>query len=319
LHTLGVAGGVPISVPDGSYVSFFNSPYVGHRLATSVDVYTEHGEWGDPVPSPVSGAVKHVRRIRMGQTRAFPGEDYDYAVGILPDGSERSLLRTLHCSPTVNPGDRVEVGQEIGVVLRSRFFCFWTSPHYHIDVMDAENFHRSSKSYPIQVPHQALSTRLSSVTAPPDSLQCSVMLVGPDYAIAVPECAPSCSVGPYTGLVAMDTRRTAAGIFDGGFPYYPFCGAYRGRPSAENPPFCGWALPLGQLIRESGRLTVYDQARGYGVFVNDTQIRGISTYLYSACQLTHGQVPLKLVPQSRGGFDGVLVEGESCTVTCSLL
>ncbi len=317
LHTLGTAGGIPISVPDGSYVSFFNSPYVGHRLATSVDVYTEKHQWGDPVLSPVSGEVKHVRRIKMGQTRAFSAEDYDYAVGILPDGSERAILRTLHCSPTVSPGNRVEVGEEIGSVLRSRFFCFWTSPHYHIDVMDEADFHRSSKSYPMEIAQQALTTRFPGQVIDSDGLQCSATYVGRDYAIAASDDLPICSVGSYTGLVAVDTARTVVGIIDVGFPYYPFCGTYRGRTATGCPVPHGWTLPLGQLIHERDGLSVHNQAQGYGVFANETRIRGISTYLYTAHQLTRGQIPLKLVPQSPGGFEGILVEGESFMVTCT--
>ena len=147
MRTIGKANGVGIAIPDDAYFSFFNSPYIGHRNCSSVDVYPSHNEWAGPAFSPVKGTVVKLKQIRMGKKRKFETNEYDYATGIKPIDNEDSILRILHCDPTVKIGDEVAPGDEIGSLLRSRYFNFWTGPHYHIDVVNSKFFVKNYTTY----------------------------------------------------------------------------------------------------------------------------------------------------------------------------
>ena len=121
MRVVGSAKGINIHAPDDAYFSYFNSPYIGHSIGSVVDIYPNHQEWCGVIESPVSGKVVKIKKIQMGQPRNFPTEDYDYAVGILPEGSDDYIIRLLHCEPVVVEDEQVSLGDPIGKTIRSRY------------------------------------------------------------------------------------------------------------------------------------------------------------------------------------------------------
>ncbi|MFW9850762.1 MAG: hypothetical protein ACFFF4_16670, partial [Candidatus Thorarchaeota archaeon] len=147
MKTIGTANGIGIAIPDDASLSFHNSPYIGHRNQSSVDIYPAHEDWSGSAFSPVDGKVVRTQQIKMGKPRRFKTEEFDHAIGIQPIDNEESIVRILHCRPTIQTGDTISMGEEIGSLLRSRYFNFWTSPHYHVEVLNSQDFRRSSNSY----------------------------------------------------------------------------------------------------------------------------------------------------------------------------
>ena len=66
MRRVGSAAGIDLFAPVDAYFSYFNSPYVGHKQGTSIDIYPSHEEWGGPAYSPIAGQVIRVKKMRMG-------------------------------------------------------------------------------------------------------------------------------------------------------------------------------------------------------------------------------------------------------------
>ncbi|MHA2352262.1 MAG: hypothetical protein ACXABX_03995, partial [Candidatus Thorarchaeota archaeon] len=132
MRIVGSAAGINIHAPEDAYFSFFNSPYIGHDIGSAIDIYPRHQEWGGDVVSPVSGKIVKTRKMRMGQPKQFPTHEFDYGIGILPEESDTDIVRIMHCEPDVSEGENVVLGDPIGRAIRSRYFNYWTGPHYHV-------------------------------------------------------------------------------------------------------------------------------------------------------------------------------------------
>ncbi|MFX1606507.1 MAG: hypothetical protein ACFFDD_11450, partial [Promethearchaeota archaeon] len=154
MRVVGSALGINIHAPEDAYFSYFNSPYIGHNIGSAVDIYPRHQKWGGDVVAPVSGEIVKTEKMRMGRPKQFPTNEFDYVIGILPEESDTDLLRVMHCEPTLNEGETVELGDRIGKAIRSRYFNYWTGPHYHVEILPEESFRRSSKSYPLELDYQ---------------------------------------------------------------------------------------------------------------------------------------------------------------------
>ncbi|WP_227375307.1 hypothetical protein [Haladaptatus halobius] len=140
--------------------SLYNSPYVAHDEGCAIDLYP--GSAGRPpgsragseatretsAPSPVAGEVVAVRSVTA------PPKPYAVARDhlIVVDTGEY-LVRMLHVEPNVEPGDRIEVGDSLGELVRSGFFAPWVSNHIHLGFRERDaNPMRASGSLPIEVP-----------------------------------------------------------------------------------------------------------------------------------------------------------------------
>jgi len=123
--------------------SLYNSPYVAHDRGCAIDLYPEDNRGR----SPVAGEVVDTRTVR--------GPDRPYAVTedhlILIDTGEY-VARVLHVEPAVSPGDRVEVGDSLGEMVRSGFFGQWVDNHVHLGFRNLDgNPYRAAGSLPVDV------------------------------------------------------------------------------------------------------------------------------------------------------------------------
>jgi hypothetical protein len=123
--------------------SLYNSPYPAHDLGCAVDLYPDRAD--GLAPSPVAGTVLDI------QERRVPDQSYAEATdtvlllsveeeatpGLTLDGNEYDeewVARILHVDPAVAPGDRVEVGDPLGRLVRSGFFAPWVANHVHLEL-----------------------------------------------------------------------------------------------------------------------------------------------------------------------------------------
>lgn len=100
----------------------YNSPYPAHVEGRAIDLYPEFG-----APSPVAGTVVDTLTVRA------PSRDYadpnDHLIVI--DTGEH-LARLLHIDPDVEVGDRIEIGDDLGTLVRSGYFAPWVDNHIHL-------------------------------------------------------------------------------------------------------------------------------------------------------------------------------------------
>jgi len=125
--------GVNIYCPVDGKFSFFNSPYPAHPSYTGIDVYPKR-DFSKFAPSPVVGEVTNIRRVKCPQGKDFKGSSYDYVILFRSLENSKRWIKILHIKPLVKVGDIVEPGEDLGTLLRSGFFNFWTDPHIHVEV-----------------------------------------------------------------------------------------------------------------------------------------------------------------------------------------
>ena len=125
--------GVKIYCPEKGRFSFFNSPYPAHHAFAGIDVYPGR-TFGDVAPSCVRGKVTAVRRVKCPPRKDFECSPHDYVILLCSSENPERWIKVLHVEPSVKVGDIIEIGEDLGVLLRSGFFDFWTDPHLHIEV-----------------------------------------------------------------------------------------------------------------------------------------------------------------------------------------
>lgn len=123
--------------------SSYNSPYPAHDHGHAVDLYPGH----DDARSPVAGEVLDTRTVRC------PPKDYavDQDHLVLIDTGEH-VARILHVDPAVEAGDRVDVGDSLGTLVRSGFFGQWVDNHVHLEFRDPDRDpYRATGSLPLDL------------------------------------------------------------------------------------------------------------------------------------------------------------------------
>ncbi|SMO63241.1 hypothetical protein [Halorubrum cibi] len=134
--------------------SRFNSPYPAHDTGCAVDLYPPGGDG----ISPVAGIVRETHTVGCPERSYAASEDHLIVVDLdeewcrRTDAEPGTLARILHVTPSVEPGDRVEVGDALGPMTRSGFFGRWVDDHVHLEFRSpGTNALRASGSLPIGV------------------------------------------------------------------------------------------------------------------------------------------------------------------------
>ncbi|AUX09671.1 hypothetical protein AArcSl_2046 [Halalkaliarchaeum desulfuricum] len=130
--------------------SLYNSPYPAHDCGRAIDLYPET----ETARSPVAGEVLDTKTV------GCPGRPYavdcDHLIVIRVNGepadADGLVARILHVDPDVAPGDRIEVGDPLGQLVRSGFFGPWVDNHVHLGFrLPDRNPLRARGSLPISV------------------------------------------------------------------------------------------------------------------------------------------------------------------------
>ena len=123
--------------------SLYNSPYPAHGSGCAIDLYPID----DDAHSPVAGTVLETRTVQC--------PDQPYAVGtdhlILIDCGDR-IARILHVDPDVNAGEKIDLGDPLGTLIRSGFFGRWVDNHIHLGFRrPGQNLQRASGSLRVDI------------------------------------------------------------------------------------------------------------------------------------------------------------------------
>ncbi len=263
IKTVATSEGVNIGCPEDGKYAFFNSPYMAHRLSTGIDIYPP-AEFGETTPSPVTGEINLVRRIRCPRGRGFKDPGYDMVTVLKSSENPLMAIKLLHIDPVVGPGDMVKQGQELGRLLRSGYFGTGTSPHIHVEVRDMYDPLRVRGGHVIKRTHDI------GHNTQPEKLVGIVTRSIPEFSIIKLDGVVAC------GLPA-DVGGTT-GILDGGIPYYGWMGAHfcEGPPDGEEIKLAG--LPIADIVSFTPNTCLAD-CRNFKVKVDGTDILGLSLRL----------------------------------------
>ena len=283
--------GVTVSCPRDGLFSFYNSPYPAHRLSTGIDVYPDAG-FGGMAPSPVSGEVTLIRRVRSPRGRGYEASEYDVVTLLRSRESPGKVVKLLHVDPTLSVGDEVRTGEELGRLLRSGYYGFATSPHVHVEVREPSD--------PLRARGGHVMERLMDVgrVEPLGELRGVVTLCSPEFSILRLDT-------PASGLPA--EVGGVSGVLDGGIPYYGWMGVHydSGRPEGGAVELMGHPIATTGAIHD--RVCLAD-CNDFSVKVEGKPILGLSLRLSP-----RRGAEVKLVPRRIGGL--ALDEGTEATVS----
>jgi hypothetical protein len=303
MRVVGSASGIKILAPDDAYFSYFNSPYIGHILGTAVDIYPMPQVWGDSIPSPVTGEVVQIKKIRMGTPKAFPTEDYDFGIAILPEGADTKIIRVMHCEPAIQVGERIDTEDTLGTLIRSRYFNYWTGPHYHTEIMSLDAFHRSSQSHTLEM---NLNTAVEKSGTLPSSIEVLLTDVNKDRAVGYPQKKIHAKIRDLRGLSVHGGNTGQVGIVDAGISHYRH-GGILGKNSFRtgDETYLG-QIPLGKVNETRDGVGFFRFEHKLTATINGIGLRGLSCFIYPPDYLKRGMPPLVLIPEKYGGFLGIL-------------
>jgi hypothetical protein len=314
MRVIGSAEGINIHAPEDAYFSYFNSPYIGHDIGSAIDIYPRHQKWGGYVVTPVSGKIVKTRKMRMGQPKQFPTHEFDYGIGILPEVSDTDIVRIMHCEPTVSEGETITLGDYIGRAIRSRYFNYWTGPHYHVEILPLESFRRSTKSYPLELEYQFETRKPNSLQK---AIEFSVGSVTEDHIIGYAENLGHAKIGDLVGLPAVSEEGNIEGILDGGLSHYKIGGVIGATELRQGTHIHLMGSPVGKIRDTKPGASLFNRGPSIRTFLNNTEIRGLSCFIYSKHYTKKKTPQLILIPQKYGQFKGLFNEGDLCELRIS--
>ena len=268
--------GVNIYCPQDGLYSFFNSPYPAHRLTSGIDIYPETSY----APSPISGRVVKIKRVRAPRGRGFKDDGFDVATLIESSENPLKIVKILHVNPTVAEGEIIEVGQSLGTLIRSGYYGWATSPHIHVEVREPDDPLRARGG------HLISRTVMLRPQNPLVEIRGNVVEVRPEYAIL------ELDEGVQYGLIADVGGKPA--VLDGGIPYYGWFGAHYNGDSPRGLTISLAGKVIG-VINKVGAEWCQAEVIDFKVYVDGHHIRGLSLRLAPT-----GGAQLKVVPFHQG-------------------
>jgi len=219
-------------------ISFFNSPYLAHHCYTALDLYPKRG-FGEAAPSPVKGVVTKVRQVKCPKGKYFESSGFDYAILMKSLENPERLVKVLHVIPTVKIGELVEPGQDLGFLLRSGYFNFWTEPHIHVEVRNFSDPIRARGGFKIK-----RITRIDEAD-PVKDLKGTAIEVRPEYSLISLEGASAQGLPAEIGA--------NIGVLDAGLPHYGWVGIHTNDVLAVGEPtkLCGKKLGTIELAHQN--------------------------------------------------------------------
>lgn len=205
--------GVSIYCPREGKFSLFNSPYPAHKAYTAIDIYPNR-DFGSTAPSPVLGEIKGIRKVACPEKKSFKSTSYDYVILVQSLENPEYWVKILHLEPLVKVGDIVRVGEDLGTLLRSGFFDYWTDPHIHVEVRNPSDPIRARGG--LELKREIVNLNEDDVGV--EELRGVIVELKLEYALMLPD-----GDLKYGIPIEVCGKR---GLIDGGVPHYGFFGVH---------------------------------------------------------------------------------------------
>ncbi|MFC1803183.1 hypothetical protein ACFL0D_04355 [Thermoproteota archaeon] len=270
--------GVKLYCPQDGRFAFFNSPFPSHKENSGVDIYP-NDDFGGLAPSPVDGEVIMIRRVKAPKGHGFEAADHDTVILIQNRDNPETVTKILHIDPLVEIGDRVKIGDSIGVTLRSGYYGWGTSPHIHAEVRSQSDPIRARGGYKlalIDVPN----------SGPLEKIAGEVVHIQPEFTFIKLNTQSIGLVGTVNGKPA---------TLDGGIPYYGWLGAHI-RDAPETGTIELIDKPIANITQKFNN-SCKAICRDYQFFVQGEPILGLSLKLW----LNPGPL-VKVIPLKRNSI-----------------
>lgn len=296
--------GVDIHAPRDGFISYFNSPYYAHQKATALDIYTLNRNY-DVAFSPIAGRVTKIHSFMPPGRSFLQQHDPEQLIILASKSLPPRFIRLLHISSAVKVGDCIAVGDELGTLIRSGFFNYWTDPHIHIDVRRHGNLLRAKGSLPLTP--RPIHLPKSKLQDPPSSPRrdLTIVQVKREYILA-----KTMNALQINGVYGFDGKvNTTLGVLDAGLPHYSYGGVHFAKsiPVAPGSPIRIGSQIVGTITYTTPHYAIF-QAKPLNIYLNGQRVHGLSLYLY----LNNLRL-LKIIPLTPGAL--FLKKGDSAQLS----
>jgi len=233
----------------------YNSPYAAHDHGRAVDLYPTDGT----APSPVGGEVIATESVRAPPQSYAPAKDHLVVVDCGP-----VVARIMHVDPSVEVGERVEAGDDLGDLVRAGFFARWVPNHLHVGFRRHDQHHlRAGGSLPLDLGVDPVPLEWDGTGTVVEATDSFALLDAPD--------AGDLDPGAFAGLAADVDGETA--VLDGGFQHYDGGGVHANRTG----PVHVLGERVGDAVASTG--SANDVAwRSLVVRANGERVHGLSLF-----------------------------------------
>ena len=263
-ETIAEASGIYLRIPEGTPYSFYDSPYIGHRNTTAIDVYFENNEALLPVDE---AKVKEVRWFNAPKYRA---DGWDKEPLTLFELGEDKVLKVLHVNPKVNVGEKLYLGDFFGECIVSGYLCPWSDSHAHFEIRPSEDPYRARGAYTLNIAPTV------------EKIEETLRFIPKTYTVAEMRkhymwVKPKETANYLTALVAKIGN--SLGYVDAGIPHYGLGGILlNGRVNASIGDTIYWdSMQLGYVTKTYSLSLLF--VAPIEVFVDNVKVRGIGTYI----------------------------------------
>lgn len=258
---IAVSENVTIFTANDSRFAFYNSPYPGHKLSSSLDIFPNLG-FGEETASPVNGEVVKIRKVKSPKGTNFLASEYDVVILIKSKENPDRLVKILHVDPLVEVGDNVKVGLGFGTLLRSGYFGRHTGAHIHLEVRPPSDPLRARGGFNL---HRILRVENHK---PLDELKGTVKKILPGRTFVKLYGPPNNGVSGAVGDTPI--------LIDGGIPYGWVGGHYENKPNGDSIKLAG--KTIARITRKEGRKCTAE-CTNFSVKVKNNNV-GLYFYLY---------------------------------------
>jgi len=130
---------IDVSIPQNSHFTVGTSPYYAHQHGLAVDIYHNLTLENYDVLSPITGKVIKTKTLIAPKPKFFDGINEDYLILISNSSNPETVFKIMHVKPSVQVGQKVEVGDILGKTIRNGYFAYWSSPHLHLELRPVED------------------------------------------------------------------------------------------------------------------------------------------------------------------------------------
>jgi hypothetical protein len=244
-------------------------------MNSGVDIYPGN-DFGGEAPSPIKGKVIQIRKVKAPKGQGFAASDHDTLIIIENKQNPETVTKILHIDPLVGVGDCINVGDPLGITLRSGYYGWGTSPHIHAEIRSSLDPIRARGGYHlnmIEVPQGESVNEIAGI----------VVHHQPEFALIQLKSKGVGLVGSVNGNPA---------TLDGGIPYYGWLGAHLTEVDSS-----GTIELLGKPIADitqTFKKSNIGLCREYQFIIEDKPILGLSLNLWPISPPIVKIIPLKI-------------------------
>ena len=288
---------IKIHLSEQSHFSIGTSPYYAHQNAIAIDIYPQLTIDNYNVVSPISGKVLQIKELKAPKPRFKEGIDREYLTIIKNPHDNKTVFKVLHIKPEVQPGQKLELGDQFGKTIRNGYFAPWSSPHIHLEMKRPEEVLRAKGGlhfnlcFKEQVPQESVEKGTYF-----DQIPVKVEFIYNEFFLCQFPGDFYQYFEPFYGVKG--TNRYISFIIDGGIPQYKH-GIIHLHNKGDSKKIDEIRLNTMRI----GTLTGFQEKYGFVNFdnvkflLNDKLIRGISLFLAKKRPL------IKLIPFNKEDFE----------------